>query len=248
VNCLCTTSVVVHLRLYSLRSAQGCPANVGIALRQHYLFEVELVNCFCATSALSPWIWSRELLLHYISRSIRHYRGRCRLQRWHFCSSRPAQVQAAFSGALHQYYFIESNLVNCLYNMCVYYISFHLASWTLLLLRTISALFHWGWLLLHYIRTISLNLISSITFALHRQMRPSLTSGDADFSGDNSAVRGRFDLLRIHASHYISTFSLRLILCMVFALHLYYFVAPWIQHEAKLRTSPTLGEVARCWV
>ena len=80
-------------------------------------------------------------------------------------------------------------------------------------------------------------------------MRPSLTSGDADFSGDNSAVRDRFDLLRIHASHYISTFSLRLILCMVFALHLYYFVAPWIQHEAnKLRTSPTLGEVARCWM
>ena len=148
------------------------------------------MNCFCVTSALSPWIWSRELLLHYISRSIRHYRGRCRLQRWHFCSSRPAQVQAAYSGALHQHYFIESNLVNCLYNMCVYYISFHLASWTLLLLRTISALFHWGWLLLHYIRTISLNLISSITFALHRQMRPSLTSGDADFSGDNSAVRG----------------------------------------------------------
>ena len=79
---------------------------------------------------------------------------------------------------------------------------------------------------LHYIRTISLPLISWIALALHQLMDPPIprVSAVTILHFHISASPGRLGLQQVQALHYyISTTSLRLILWIVFALHPYYF-------------------------
>ena len=90
---------------------------------------------------------------------------------------------------------------------------------------TTTVLFHWSWFceaLLHYIRTISLHLISWIAFALHQLMASPLP-GFLRWQFYMSTSRAQLGLQQIHALHYISTTSLRLILWIAFALHPYFF-------------------------
>ena len=91
---------------------------------------------------------------------------------------------------------------------------------------TTTVLFHWGWfceVLLHYIRTISLPLISWIALTLHQLMDPPLP-GMLRWHFHISTFQDLLGLQQIQASHYISTTSLRLILWIAFALHPYYFI------------------------
>ena len=86
--------------------------------------EVEFAKCFYTTSILFHCIWSRELLFHSISWWIRHYRGFCCdiFTFSHFNFSRSARLTADSGFTLHQYYFIEVDLVNC---FCTTSVLFH---------------------------------------------------------------------------------------------------------------------------
>ena len=92
---------------------------------------------------------------------------------------------------------------------------------------TTTVLVRWGWfceVLLHYIRTISLPLISWIALTLHQLKDPPLP-GVLRWHFHISTSQDLLGLQQVQALHYyISTTSLRLILWIVFALHPYYFI------------------------
>ena len=101
-------------------------ANSLFALQQYYFVEVDFAKCFYTTSVLCHChcLWSRELRLHSISWWIRYYRRFCcdMFTFLHFYFSSSARLTAGSGFTLHQYYFIEVDLVNC---FCTTSVLFH---------------------------------------------------------------------------------------------------------------------------